>query len=289
MARKGTSFVCQNCGAVTGKWAGRCESCGEWNTIVEEREGAGVGGSPNAISRRRGRVVPLVGLDGESEAPPRMVTRVGELDRVTGGGFVRGSALLVGGDPGIGKSTLLIQAAARIARLGHRAVYISGEEAIDQVRLRAHRLGLTDAPVGLAAETSVEDILATLSAGPAPDFVIIDSIQTLWTEMKDDGLVVVGVPCNQFGSQEPGKSEEIQSFCRINYGVDFPLLEKQNVNGKDRSPLYEYLLDSFKTPVAWNFEKVLVGRDGKVIDRYRSATGPDSDKLTAAIKKALAS
>ncbi|MAA97652.1 MAG: DNA repair protein RadA [Stappia sp.] len=182
MARKGTSFVCQNCGAVTGKWAGRCESCGEWNTIVEEREGAGVGGSPNAISRRRGRVVPLVGLDGESEAPPRMVTRVGELDRVTGGGFVRGSALLVGGDPGIGKSTLLIQAAARIARLGHRAVYISGEEAIDQVRLRAHRLGLTDAPVGLAAETSVEDILATLSAGPAPDFVIIDSIQTLWTE-----------------------------------------------------------------------------------------------------------
>ena len=92
-----------------------------------------------------------------------------------------------------------------------------------------------------------------------------------------------------FGSQEPGKSEEIQSFCRINYGVDFPLLEKQNVNGKDRSPLYEYLLADFKTPVAWNFEKVLVGRDGKVIDRYRSATGPDSDKLRAAIKKALAS
>jgi len=116
-----------------------------------------------------------------------------------------------------------------------------------------------------------------------------DGLQELWTEMKDQGLVIVGVPCNQFGSQEPGNGEQIQSFCRINYGVDFPLLEKQNVNGKDRSPLYEYLLDSFKTPVAWNFEKVLVGRDGKVIDRYRSSTGPDSDKLRAAIKTALAS
>lgn len=116
-----------------------------------------------------------------------------------------------------------------------------------------------------------------------------DGLQSLWTEMKDKGLVIVGVPCNQFGSQEPGKGEEIQSFCRINYGVDFPLLEKQNVNGKERSPLYQYLLASFKTPVAWNFEKVLVGRDGKVIDRYRSATGPDSDKLREAIQKALAS
>ncbi|MHC5653409.1 DNA repair protein RadA [Stappia sp.] len=185
MARRGSSFVCQNCGAVTSKWAGRCEACGEWNTIVEEREGAGVGGSPNAISRKRGRVVPLVGLTGESEVPARIITKVGELDRVTGGGFVRGSALLVGGDPGIGKSTLLIQAAARVARLGHKAVYISGEEAIDQVRLRAARLGLADAPVGLAAETSVEDILATLSAGPPPALVIIDSIQTLWTETVD--------------------------------------------------------------------------------------------------------
>ncbi|WP_186389384.1 DNA repair protein RadA [Stappia sp. TSB10P1A] len=185
MAKRGTAYVCQSCGAVTSKWAGRCESCGEWNTLVEERSGGGVGGSPTAASRKRGRVVPLVGLAGESDTPSRVETRVGELDRVTGGGFVRGSALLVGGDPGIGKSTLLIQAAARIARLGHRAVYISGEEAIDQVRLRAARLGLSDAPVGLAAETSVEDILATLTSGPPPAIVIIDSIQTLWSEMVD--------------------------------------------------------------------------------------------------------
>ena len=116
-----------------------------------------------------------------------------------------------------------------------------------------------------------------------------DGLQALWTEMKDKGLVIVGVPCNQFGSQEPGKGEQIQSFCRINYGVDFPLLDKQDVNGKGRSDLYKFLLAGFKTPVAWNFEKILVGRDGKVIDRYRSATGPDSDKLRKAIAKALAS
>ncbi|NRG18958.1 DNA repair protein RadA [Rhizobiales bacterium] len=184
MARRASSFVCQNCGAVTGKWAGRCESCGEWNSIVEEQTG-GVGAAPRQALARKGRVVPLVGLTGENKEAPRISTKVAELDRVTGGGFVRGSALLVGGDPGIGKSTLLIQAAAQIARLGHKTVYISGEEAVDQVRLRAERLGLTDADVGLAAETSVEDILATLKSGPPPALVIIDSIQTLWTELAD--------------------------------------------------------------------------------------------------------
>jgi DNA repair protein RadA/Sms len=101
---------------------------------------------------------------------------------VTGGGFVRGSVLLVGGDPGIGKSTLLIQAAAAMARAGHRTVYISGEEAVAQVRLRAERLGLRDSAVELAAETAVEDIIATLSEGKTPRLVVIDSIQTMWTD-----------------------------------------------------------------------------------------------------------
>ena len=105
-----------------------------------------------------------------------------ELDRVTGGGFVRGSVLLVGGDPGIGKSTLLTQATSLMARAGHRAVYISGEEAVAQVRLRAERLGLADAPVQLAAETSVEDIVSTLSEGAVPRLIVIDSIQTMWTD-----------------------------------------------------------------------------------------------------------
>ena len=113
-----------------------------------------------------------------------------------------------------------------------------------------------------------------------------DGLQNLWTQYKDKGLVVVGVPCNQFGGQEPGKAEEIQSFCRMNYGVDFPLLEKQNVNGGSKSALYEYLLKG-RTPVMWNFEKVLVGRDGQVIDRFRSSTGPNDTKLISAIETAL--
>jgi DNA repair protein RadA/Sms len=113
------------------------------------------------------------------------VSGITEFDRVTGGGFVRGSVLLVGGDPGIGKSTLLIQAAAALARVGHRAVYISGEEAVAQVRLRAERLGLRDAAVELAAETSVEDIIATLSEGKIPRLIVIDSIQTMWTDMVE--------------------------------------------------------------------------------------------------------
>ncbi|MBV8766951.1 MAG: DNA repair protein RadA, partial [Hyphomicrobiales bacterium] len=110
---------------------------------------------------------------------------IAELDRVTGGGFVRGSVLLVGGDPGIGKSTLLIQACASLARAGGRVVYISGEEATAQVRLRAERLGLVASSVALAAETNIEDIVATLSKGAAPQLVIIDSIQTMWSSLVE--------------------------------------------------------------------------------------------------------
>lgn len=185
MARRSTNFICQTCGSITSRWTGRCESCGEWNSIIEEQSGSGVGGGPAKAKRSKGRVVPLVGLIGETKEAPRIRTGVEELDRVTGGGFVRGSALLVGGDPGIGKSTLLVQTAAALAQLGQKCVYISGEEAIGQVRLRAERLGLSDAPVELAAETSVEDILATLEDGPAPALVILDSVQTLWTEQAE--------------------------------------------------------------------------------------------------------
>ncbi|SNY93847.1 DNA replication and repair protein RadA [Cohaesibacter sp. ES.047] len=185
MARSKSTFVCQTCGAVTNRWAGRCEACGEWNSIMEEKEGAGIGGSPKTVRGKSGRIVELVSLSGQEQPAPRITTNVAELDRVTGGGFVKGSVLLLGGDPGIGKSTLLIQASAALTKRGHRVVYISGEEAIDQVRLRAARLGLAKETVELAAETSVEDILATLTAGPPPEMVIIDSIQTLWTDSAD--------------------------------------------------------------------------------------------------------
>nr|WP_272210954.1 ATPase domain-containing protein [Marinicella sp. W31]MDC2876862.1 ATPase domain-containing protein [Marinicella sp. W31] len=142
-----------------------------WNTIVEENPLAGIGGGP-ARAPKKGRAVALVPLDGESEEAPRIASNMSELDRVTGGGFVRGSAVLVGGDPGIGKSTILMQVAAALARQNQRVIYVSGEEAIAQVRLRARRLGAADTGVLLAAETNVEDILATLAEGPAPIWLL---------------------------------------------------------------------------------------------------------------------
>ena len=184
MAKARTQFICQNCGTVHSRWAGKCDGCGAWNTIIEEDPTAGIGGGPNR-SPKKGRAVALTTLDGEIEEAPRIECGISELDRVTGGGFVRGSVILLGGEPGIGKSTLLIQAAAALALAGHRSVYISGEEAAAQVRLRAQRLGLNAAPVELASETSVEDILATLTIGAPPRLVIIDSIQTMWTEIVD--------------------------------------------------------------------------------------------------------
>lgn len=182
MAKATLSFVCQNCGAAYNRWQGKCESCGEWNTLVEE-DVSGTNSVPASIrSKRKGRLFALESLAGESRDAPRLPTGMAELDRVTGGGFVPGSVLLVGGDPGIGKSTLLTQATSVLASAGHRTVYISGEEAIAQVRLRAARLGLAKAPVQLAAETSVEDIITTLSEGKTPRLIVIDSIQTMWTD-----------------------------------------------------------------------------------------------------------
>lgn len=190
MAKTRVQFICQNCGAVHSRWAGKCDLCGEWNTLIEEGTNSGIGSGPAAmLSKRKGRAVALTSLSGEIEDAPRIVSGISELDRVTGGGFVRGSALLIGGDPGIGKSTLLTQAAAALSNRGHRIVYVSGEEAVAQIRLRAQRLGVAASAVELAAETNVEDIIATISSDNSgskrPDLVIIDSIQTLWTDMAD--------------------------------------------------------------------------------------------------------
>ena len=181
MARAKSSFICQACGAAYTRWQGRCESCGEWNSVVEELTDSGVGAGPKSVIAGS-RPAELVPLAGEIESPARVTSGIAELDRVTGGGFVKGSAVLVGGDPGIGKSTLLLQAAAALAQQGRRVVYVSGEEAVAQIRLRAQRLKVQGSNVELLSETSVEIILATLQQGPAPDLVIIDSIQTLWTD-----------------------------------------------------------------------------------------------------------
>ena len=117
-----------------------------------------------------------------------------------------------------------------------------------------------------------------------------DGLQALYEQYKDKGLVIVGVPCNQFGGQEPGTATEIQTFCKVNYGVTFPLLEKQDVNGKNRSQLYKTLISSEKgggKNVRWNFEKFLVDKDGNVVGRYGSGTKPNSNELKAAIDAVL--
>ena len=183
MAKLLKRYVCQSCGSVSPKWQGQCVDCGEWNSLVEE---APSNVTPFALKHNLqggGRAIDLVGLDADVPLPPRTPTGITEFDRAIGGGLVPGSATLIGGDPGIGKSTLLLQAAARIARNGGAVAYVSGEEAADQVRLRAQRLGLGAAPVRLASATSVRDILTTFANGPAPALLVIDSIQTMHSDL----------------------------------------------------------------------------------------------------------
>jgi DNA repair protein RadA/Sms len=186
VSRNKSHYVCQLCGTSHPKWAGRCEGCGEWNSLVEEALASTPGGLKKA-SGARGRTIEFQSLEGESQPLPRRVSGIAEFDRVAGGGLVPGSAVLVGGDPGIGKSTLLLQAVAALSAGGNpvSCLYISGEEAIDQVRLRARRLGLEKAPVGLASATSVRDIAASLESLEAPGVVVIDSIQTMFVDNLD--------------------------------------------------------------------------------------------------------
>jgi len=200
MARALPDYVCQSCGAVSSKWQGRCDGCGEWNTLQEEAAkaaGESVHKASLSGSKSKGAKLALVPLKGDTADPPRAVSKIAEFDRVTGGGLVPGSAILVGGDPGIGKSTLLLQVAAKLA-YGGEVIYVSGEEAIAQVRLRAGRLGLDEAPVRLAAATNLRDILATLEA-TSSSLVIIDSIQTMWSDVLESapGTVSQVRACSQ--------------------------------------------------------------------------------------------
>lgn len=183
MAKASVQYVCQTCGATSPRWAGHCDACGQWNTFQQEAASDPL--PKGHTGGKGGRTIRFVGLDGDGALPPRMPTGMAELDRVTGGGLVPGSVLLVGGDPGIGKSTLMLQVSAALAMGNQRCLYISGEEAVEQVRLRAGRLGLAKAPVGLASVTALRDILATLEDGSPPDVVIIDSIQTMYLDTLD--------------------------------------------------------------------------------------------------------
>ncbi|MEM7043817.1 MAG: DNA repair protein RadA [Pseudomonadota bacterium] len=179
MARADHHFVCRHCGTEHAKWAGRCDGCGEWNALAESAAPKGV---PKGLKVGTGQALDLVSLDGVQKAPERLPTGIAELDRVLGGGLVRGSAILIGGDPGIGKSTIVLQASSALAAAGLSVAYISGEESVDQVQLRAARLGLDQAPLKLSAATSVGDIIQTFDKEDAPDLLVIDSIQTMYVD-----------------------------------------------------------------------------------------------------------
>ncbi|NIJ06603.1 DNA repair protein RadA/Sms [Sphingomonas vulcanisoli] len=183
MAKLQRRYVCQACGGVSSRWQGQCADCAEWNSLVEERSGNVTPFAAKHDLRAGGRAIALSGLDADVVLPPRLAAGIAELDRALGGGLVSASATLIGGDPGIGKSTLLLQAAGRMALAGQRVTYISGEEAADQVRLRARRLGLGAAPVQLGAATSVRDILTTLDCDAPPALLVIDSIQTMHSDL----------------------------------------------------------------------------------------------------------
>src|SRR3954452_22490949 len=209
MAKPQARYACQQCGALAPKWAGRCEACGAWNSMVEELPRAA---PPKSLAQSGARrsggsgALDFVALRGETAGPPRLLTGIAELDRVCGGGLVPGSTILVGGDPGIGKSTILLQAAAALATSGPAAAYITGEEAIDQIRLRADRLGVADSPVRLATASSVRDIVAALDDSRAPDLVVIDSIQTMYLDTLDSAPGTV--------SQVRGAAQELIGLAK---------------------------------------------------------------------------
>jgi DNA repair protein RadA/Sms len=183
MART-TTYVCSNCGTESAKWHGRCPGCDEWNTLVEERiapaqAGPRGGGGGGGSSRRAKALKPVRLADVEAPAVKRMVTGIGEFDRVLGGGIVPGSLVLIGGAPGIGKSTITGGALGNLAAAGRNVLYVSGEESAAQVKLRAQRLGEDALRVPIVADTDLDAVVATIEA-EKPDVCVVDSVQTLY-------------------------------------------------------------------------------------------------------------
>ncbi len=233
MGKPKKRYICQECGSLTHRWQGQCPDCGEWNTLVEEAP-ATVFSLKHDLSAG-GRAVEFVALDAPSPPLQRRTTGLAEFDRALGSGLVPGSAILMGGDPGIGKSTLLLQAAAAVAKSGAQAVYISGEEAAAQVRLRATRLGAADAPIRLAAATSVRDILTTLGQMEAPALLVIDSIQTMYSD------TIEGAPGTV--SQVRGCAFELIRYAKEN-GVALVLVGHVTKDGSIAGPrVLEHMVD----------------------------------------------
>lgn len=232
MAKNSNIFVCQECGSIYKKWMGRCDNCHAWDSIVEEVAG-------NDFSKSTGKpgnkleFVPLEGAAGEVA---RTRTGIEELDRVLGGGLVTGSAILIGGDPGIGKSTIVLQTTASLASAGMGVAYVSGEESIEQIRLRAKRLQLEKAPVQLMAATNVKDIIASINIPNHPKIVVIDSIQTMFVEEISSAPGTV--------SQVRSSAHELISFAKKK-GITMLIVGHVTKEGQIAGPkVLEHMVDT---------------------------------------------
>ena len=244
MAKPKSRYTCQACGSVSSRWQGQCPDCSEWNTLVQETAEVSSIFAAKHNLQGGGRTIQLVGLDSPVDLPERLPSGIAEFDRAVGGGIVRGSAMLVGGDPGIGKSTLLLQVAARVASgtlpgqglSPNRVVYVSGEESAEQVRLRAVRLGLGRAPVRLAAATSVRDILTTIGEAEPPALLIIDSIQTMHSDL------IEGAPGTV--SQVRASAQELVRFAK-EHGTAVVLVGHVTKDGTIAGPrVLEHMVDT---------------------------------------------
>ena len=236
MGKLKTRYVCQSCGSVSTRWQGQCPDCAEWNTLAQESAEVSSIFAAKHNLQGGGRVIPLIGLETPAALPERLPSGLAEFDRAIGGGIVAGSAMLVGGDPGIGKSTLLLQVAARLASDGHKIVYVSGEESAEQVRLRAVRLGLGAAPVRLAAATSVRDILTTVGDGEPPALLIIDSIQTMHSDLMEGAPGTV--------SQVRASAQELVRFAK-EHGTAVVLVGHVTKDGTIAGPrVLEHMVDT---------------------------------------------
>ncbi|MGC0372015.1 MAG: hypothetical protein DGJ47_000719 [Rickettsiaceae bacterium] len=232
MGKKKNKYSCSNCGSISSKWAGQCSDCLEWGSLNEEAVSASA-----IIVPKLGNVQNIEQLTGQVKATSRTKTPIEELNRVLGGGLVSGAAILIGGNPGIGKSTLLLQLCTSLSQSEINCLYVTGEESVSQIKLRSQRLGIAEEKTGLLASNNVEDIIATIDKNKASlDLVIIDSIQT--------------VASSEFSSA-PGTVSQIRACAHllINYAKqnDITLLLACHVNkdGQLAGPkVLEHMVDT---------------------------------------------
>ena len=268
MAKAQARYVCQSCGAAAARWSGRCEACGAWNAVVEEASRPSPPGGLGKGGGRRGKAIEFVGIEGQADAEPRRPSGVAEFDRVCGGGLVPGSAVLIAGDPGIGKSTLLLQVAGALGAGDGPAdsalcAYVSGEEAVEQLRLRARRLGLTAARVLLATATSVRDIAASLDSAKPPAVVVIDSIQTMFVDSLDSAPGTV--------SQVRASAQELIRLAKAR-GFALLLVGHVTKDGQIAGPkVLEHMVD---TVLAFEGER---GHQFRILRATKNRYGPTDE------------